>query len=220
MKPALTHNPFSAARFAPGVVPWFGEAPDDLARMVERATRSGACHQLVGAHGTGKSTLLAHLDLEARRRGASVVRFRGSRGLPVARLAALARRPGARLVLCDELEELGTTIAFAALSLFARSVRAGLVVSAHRDLGVPTLARRRVDAATARWVIDHLTGSRFPERDASLEARLARHAGNLREVLFELYDEAEARPAAFSAHPLRGRLEGSRLSSPRPGRNG
>jgi hypothetical protein len=66
----------------------------------------------------------------------------------------------------------------------------GLLVSAHHALhGLPVLYETRVTAETAWRVVTHLmppdgTGL-TRERVATL---LASHAGDVREVLFELYD--------------------------------
>jgi energy-coupling factor transporter ATP-binding protein EcfA2 len=190
----LARNPFAAARFAPGAVPWVGDDAAEVARLFDRAARPGARHQVLGPHGSGKSTLLAHLAAHGRRAGARVLAFRGSAGVPSAALARLGAAHGTRVVLVDEVEELGAATR-ALLVPFARVARIALVASTHRDLGWPTLCERRVDAALCARVVEHLVaGSGEPLRtEADIAPRLARHAGNVREVLFELYDEAEAR---------------------------
>lgn len=186
----LAKNPFSAARFAPGVVPWLSDRPRHLELLADRALAPGARHQVVGVHGSGKSTLLAHLERMARLRGRAAVRFRGSRGLPLGQVLGRAGGP-ALVVLVDEAQELGAP-RFALLAAAARLLGGSLVASTHADLGLPTLIHARVDAALAARVVGHLA----PElpSPADLEGRLRRHSGNLREVLFELYDEAERAP--------------------------
>ncbi len=190
--PGRATNPFSAARFVPGRIPWLARDPQHLDRLAARALAPGAQHQVVGVHGSGKSTLLAHLESVARRHGMTVVRFRGSRGVPMHALARVALR-GPRVVLVDEVEELAP-FAFTLVRAFAASLDASLVGSAHRDLGLPTLLHARVGAETAARVVAHLAPeASFP---GGFEERLARHGGNLREVLFELYDELEAGTSA------------------------
>ncbi len=70
---------------------------------------------------------------------------------------------------------------------------AALVVTTHRDLGFATLARREMTRALAARVVAHLLGETSwpPPSLADLAIRLERQHGNLREVLFELYDEVE-----------------------------
>ncbi len=189
----LVDNPFSADRFAPLALPWF-DGDEPLASLVERVVERGAAHQIVGPRGSGKTTLLAHLERGARRAGGSVLRARGSRGLSLLALSRWARRPRPRLLMVDEVEELGAA-GVPLLRWIARLARAELVVATHRDVGLPTLTERRVDASTARRIVAHLVRDRALDvpSEAELEVRLARHAGNVRELLFELYDDAERR---------------------------
>lgn len=181
-------NPFSAARFAPGALPWLG---DDLDELLGRVLSPGSRHQILGCHGSGKSTLLVELERRARAAGWSVARVRGSRGL--AGLDA-----GARLWLVDEYEELSRweRLRLRLRLLLCRGGRA-LVVTAHRDVGFATLCRRAVTPELARRVVDQLVagrGFRAPG-PGELALALGRNAGNLREVLFELYDQVERNAA-------------------------
>lgn len=180
------HNPFAAARFAPGALPWLG---DDVDGMLARVCVSGSRHQILGPRGSGKSTLLCELERRARRAGWRVARVRGSRGL-----AGLER---AELWLVDEYEELSRWERWWVARrprLPARGGRAALVVTAHRDVGLPTLCERAVSAEVARGVVERLLagqGDFAAPSEADLALALWRHSGNLREVLFELYDQVE-----------------------------
>lgn len=172
-------NPFSAACFAPGVLPWFGD--EDVERILERALVPGARLQILGPKGSGKTTLLCELERRARVRvRVSVARVRGSR---------LEMPEQAELVLVDEWEEVPWLA-----RLCLRRARS-LVVTAHRDVGFETACVRAVDAETAEQVVRQLLGGgKGPDR-AELGRALERHAGNLREVLFELYDRYQRRNA-------------------------
>ncbi|MFO0612135.1 MAG: hypothetical protein U0414_06095 [Polyangiaceae bacterium] len=195
MSLGFVHNPFNAADHAPGALPWFESTPGELAGLVDRALEARAPMQMVGAHGTGKSTLLVHLEAAARERGSNVVLFRGSRGAPLRRVLSLRGSSARPLVLVDEMEELGALTRIATLAA-ARLAGGAVVVSTHRDLGLDTLVTRAIDARTAARVVDHLlvASRRTDLRPLSmrvLDSTLARHRGNLRDVLFELYDVAE-----------------------------
>ncbi|MBI3201389.1 MAG: hypothetical protein HYZ29_07580 [Myxococcales bacterium] len=170
-------NPFCAARFAPGALPWIG---DDLDALAGRALVPGARHQIVGSHGSGKSTLLVELERRARRQGWSVLRVRGSRGL--------GPRSRADLLLVDEYEELSVWG-----RLRVRRWAGAVVVSAHRDVGLPTLCQRQASVALAEAIVARLAAGTdvVPPSAGELGALLGRHAGNVREVLFELYDQVE-----------------------------
>ncbi|MBN2192242.1 MAG: hypothetical protein JW751_05455 [Polyangiaceae bacterium] len=144
----------------PGVVPWFG----DLEALYSRWHDLGQRAQIVGPHGTGKSTLLAHLVARARRDDITVTALDD----------ATVRSP--LRVAC------------------ARLRHRRLLITAHRDLGLPTLCHTRLDLATARSVLAHLLQAHpaaLPS-DAALGVLLAEHGGNFREVLFALYDQYEA----------------------------
>lgn len=180
----IRHNPFSAARFAPGVLPWVGDG--DLERYLDVVCVRGARYQVVGPHGSGKSTLLTHLERGARQRGWNVLRFR----------ASAERRwvvpPRDTLILADEAQCLG-----AVGRAILRAGATALVMSTHGDLGVPTLCERRMDVATLSRLVATLAPEHVAGSDA-LAALLARHDGNAREVFFSLYDEVErARPRAL-----------------------
>lgn len=193
IRAGLASNPFSGGRFAPGELPWLADDPCEIERLADRALASGARHQVLGVHGSGKSTLLAHLARSGERRGADVVRFRGSHGVPVGALAALAGARTPRVVFVDEVGELGLA-GFVLVRAIAAALGASLVASTHRDLGLPTLLHARVSRTTAARVIAHLAPDAAVPCD--VDRRLLRHGGNLREVLFELYDDAERAHAA------------------------
>lgn len=180
-------NPFSASRFAPGALPWIGDG--DLDRYLGAICVRGARFQIVGPHGSGKSTLLAHLERGARARGWDVLRFRASGGFVFP--------PRGALVLADEAEVLG-----AIGRRILRASATALVMTGHRDLGVPTLCERRMDVPTLGSLVSLLDPHRAYATD-SLAALLARHDGNAREVFFSLYDDVERarrdRSAAQSA---------------------
>lgn len=187
-------NPFATARFAPGVLPWIGGG--DIERHLDRVCVRGARFQILGAHGSGKSTLLVHLERGATLRGWDVVRFRGSRGIVVP--------PYGSLVLADEAEEIG-----ALGLLFLRAASTSLVVTAHRDLGLPTLCERNVDVGTLRALIAVLDPTNVPP-EVVLADLLARHRGNVRDVFFDLYDAVEDRRAGNFAPAPAERYDESR----------
>ena len=179
-------NPFCASRFAPGVLPWFG---GELEGFVERAMVPRVRLQILGPQGSGKSTLMVQLERRARRAGWSVVRVRGS--------GTIDWGANARLWLVDEYEELSWWQRVRLRWLCARQ-RVSLVVTAHRAVGMTTLCERTVSPEIARRVVAELVAERgqLPvPGPVEVAAALGRHAGNLREVLFELYDQVERNAA-------------------------
>ena len=108
------------------------------------------------------------------------------RRLPVFALEPL---PGRGLLVIDGFEQLGF---LTRLRLKRRG--GGLLVSAHRSAGLPTLLRTDVTAESATAVIARLVppGGGWVLDGYDPSARLAAHRGSLRAVLFELYDRWEA----------------------------
>ncbi|HJT77193.1 MAG TPA: hypothetical protein VJ739_08325 [Gemmataceae bacterium] len=192
-------NPFATRWVRPGAIPYFFPEGVSAAGLVERLRQAGWRGQVVGRHGTGKSTLLAALLPELRRAGReplSVALHDGTRRLPAEAWAGLAaaERQGRPLVMViDGYEQLGRWERFC-LRLRCRRHGHGLLVTAHGGVGLPPLYRTEVTPQTAGRVLDHLLrewGSGITHAD--LAGRLAVRRGNLREALFDLYDVAERR---------------------------
>jgi len=79
-----------------------------------------------------------------------------------------------------------------------------LLVSCHEDLGLPTLCSLESNLDMARAVVAHLLRDSpcAIADDATLTMLIGRHQGNLRLVLFDLYDRYEA----WAAEPGRSDL--------------
>jgi hypothetical protein len=168
---------------------------------VGRLRAAGWWGQVVGPHGTGKSTLLAALLPHLRAAGREplpVVRHQGERALPEEAREALRRAgsDGRRLLLViDGYEQLSWWAAWRVRRL-CRAGGHGLLVTAHADAGLPEVCRTCVSRETARRVVAHLTAGAVPMvTDAEVDQCLTERAGNLREALFDLYDLHERRRA-------------------------
>jgi hypothetical protein len=186
-------NPFATRYVRPGALPFLFPPGHDLAGLVERLRRQGWWGQVVGPHGTGKSTLLAALvpELErAGRRPLLVCLHEGERALPAGARSALNEAP--RLFVIDGHEQLGWW-ARRGLHRACRRNGHGLLITTHHSAGLPELYRTTVTADLARRVVDKLLGgaegSLLDKVDVA--ALLAARRGNLRAVLFDLYDEHE-----------------------------
>jgi hypothetical protein len=190
-----SENPFATRRVRPGAIPYLFPAGEDAAGVVERLRANGWRGQIVGPHGSGKSTLLAALLPELRRVGRVpllVALHDGQCRLPPGvndQLEALPR--GAAIAIIDGYEQLSLWSRFW-LEWCCRRRGAGLLVTAHQPVGLPALVQTAVTPETAWRVVEHLLPG--PHRSitaADVTARLGAWAGNLREVLFELYDRHE-----------------------------
>jgi energy-coupling factor transporter ATP-binding protein EcfA2 len=156
----------------------------ELLKKWERLGRRGA---LVGPHGSGKTTLLEDLAGRLERDGWRVVWVRLSAEFPrlpercdAVFFAGLGTKD---VVLVDGAEQLGAV----AWWRFRWRVRkaGGLVITTHGAGRLGTLRRCETTAALLGELVAAL-GERIGEEEA--ERLHARHGGNVREALRELYD--------------------------------
>lgn len=182
-------NPFASDRVLAVRYRLSGTTWEELLARLEALRHRAA---LVGPEGAGKTTLLEDLAprLEARGLRVHLVQLReGERRLPVGD-RALPRRLGPRdLVLLDGADAL-TRPAWLALRLRTRAA-GGLVVTSHRPGLLPTLHRCATTPELLAGIVrDLLGGEEAGPGPQELSARMyARHGGNLRDALRELYDD-------------------------------
>jgi hypothetical protein len=189
-------NPFSTRHIRPGAVDYFFPPDQSAQALVEQLRAANWIGQIVGPHGSGKSTLLAALvpALEAAGRVVVQEQIRG-------------QGPGARSQESGSAGHLDSNTqlvidGFEQLSWWrrrriesdCRQSRAGLLITAHKDLGLPTLYRTEPTLELAQQVARRLLG----DSDATISADDVAAAwdaaqGNLRETLFKLYDVYQAR---------------------------
>jgi hypothetical protein len=196
-------NPFSTSRIRPGAVAFLfppGESACGLARRLEQSGWRGA---VVGPHGSGKSALLAALVPALEHLGRPVVLIElhdGARSLPAELESGAEIAPGSVLVV-DGYEQL-SRVGRWRLSRLCRRGGLGLLVTAHSKVPLPILFRTTTDAKLARRLLDVLIGpsDAFIDDD-ELTASLAARGGNLRDLLFDLYDRFEQcrRPSSITA---------------------
>lgn len=146
---------------------------------------------------------------ELAARGQVALHYRlidGQRRLPSG-VATSAAQQHATLIAVDGYEQLGP-LARWRLSGYCRYNGRGLLVTSHDKTGLPTLWTTRTSPELALRLAAHLWGESLPQ--AAIEHvndRFIRRRGDLREVLFDLYDFYESqrpsRPAAGhdAAHP-------------------
>jgi hypothetical protein len=196
-EPGSAENPFSTRRVRPGAIPYRFPPGNSAARLVERLGQNGWQGQIVGPHGGGKSALVATLvaALEQSGRRTLLVELHDrQRRLPVS-LRRLSLAAGT-VVIVDGYEQLARWRRFL-LKRFCRRRGLGLVVTAHASAGLPDLYRTTAGLALAREIVGELLGGEAPiVTSGELGRSFASHQGNLREVLFDLYDLYESRRAS------------------------
>lgn len=210
-------NPFSTRFVRPGALR-FQFAPAATAeQLVRRLEELNWRAQIVGAHGTGKSTLLAALLPVFEIFGVtvkSIALHDRQRTLPAEFLAdmpAAARtettavsagdrdsRPKIVLVV-DGYEQLSRW-SRSKLRRFCQRHGLGLLVTSHQSVGLPMLFETQVNAQLAAQLATELQQTLTPDRaligpdDAA--AAFVASGGNLRESFFVLYDLYQQRQTA------------------------
>jgi hypothetical protein len=197
-------NPFCAARLRPGTIDFVFEQGKSLEQLVDSLAANGWRGQITGGHGTGKSTLLAALTPAIEGRGRlvlSITLAAGHRHLPRRFLRSLARAAGLGVAAIDGVEQLHVWNRLL-LKRLSQTRRVGLVVASHRSARLPRLYETAMDDSRAWSVVQRLQDGFPPHvRSDDLVERLARHAGNLREALFDLYDLYEERSRTGCVSP-------------------
>jgi hypothetical protein len=192
---ATVENPFGARRIRPGALPYFFPAGLDAAAVARRLRDNGWGGGIVGAHGTGKSALLARLlpVLEQHGQRALVVELHdGQRRLPLDPEKEQRMRAFTLLAI-DGYEQLSRWSQFW-LKRLCRRHGWGLLVTAHDGVGLPPLCRTASTPALAERIVEHLMTGMPPLLSArEVSDCFDRHRGDLREMLFELYDLYEQR---------------------------
>jgi ATP/maltotriose-dependent transcriptional regulator MalT len=207
-------NPFSTRWVRPGALPYLWPHGAACRELMGRL-HAGATLEIIGPHGSGKSTLVATLIELLRAQGRAVqLETLHDGGRRRWRQRQDGSGPCVRIV--DGFEQLS---GWRRRLTRWRSARAGeaLVVTGHAPLGMDHRISSELDAARAVQVVEALL--RRAELSTAIDprsviARVERHRGNLREALFELYDVYETeriahRQAAAAAAQPPGGLSGS-----------
>ena len=185
-------NPFSTCHVRPGAIEFRFPQNEDKGTLASRLERQEWRGQIVGPHGSGKSTLLAALLPELRRRRSVVLveLHEHQRRLP-ADLWASTQEP--TLLVIDGFEQLRWWTRWR-VCRHCWQQRSGLLVTTHRNLRLPDLYRTRVTVELAQAIVEGLLGDdpAWPLGMPDLARQLFRHRGNLRDVMFELYDHFES----------------------------
>jgi energy-coupling factor transporter ATP-binding protein EcfA2 len=192
---AARDNPFSTRHVRPGVIPFLFSPGQNAETLVDRLRHAGWWGEIIGRHGSGKSTLLAVLTAAIERAGQRTVLVTlhdGQRRLPLDPKRDGRLRPPMVLIV-DGYEQLGRWRRLA-LKRFCRCQGIGLLVTAHAPMGLPLLYQTTVTLGVAELVVRQLLGDQpSPFTVAEVSQALSRRNGDLREMLFDLYDLYEQR---------------------------
>lgn len=189
-------NPFSTRQVRPGAVAYRFRQGQSAGNLVRRLENNAWRGQIVGPHGSGKSALLAALVpcIEERGRRTVLIELHdGQRRLPInpKRIKGLI---DGTIIIVDGYEQLGFEGRWL-LNRFCRRRKLGLLVTTHASAGFPDLCRTTASLPLADEIVSQLLGgeSLILISPDELKERFTAHQGNMREILFDLYDLYEQR---------------------------
>jgi hypothetical protein len=183
-------NPFSTRFTAPGTIPFRYAPGESPASLAARLDETGGWGQIIGRHGSGKSSLLAAIIPVLSAWQIRHIRLNTThRQLPPSIWDPIGPRG---LIIIDGFEQL-RFFTRRRIKQHCRRTGRGLLVTAHSSMGLPELHRTDVTPETAADVIRSLVppGGDWVFHGFDIAARLRHHRGSLRDVLFELYDRWE-----------------------------
>ncbi len=198
-------NPFSTRFTRPGAIPfcfaaagavdaWTDGDQPRLDQLVSRLRAENWRGQIVGPHGSGKTTLVHSLlpRLEAAGRRPHLITLRdGQRGVP--RRSWPSRPLVSRdLVLIDGYEQLSW---LGRLAVWLRCLRsgAGLLVTTHRPVRLPEIYRTGTNLPLAEHLARRLLAGNPRLEPGAVASAYEAARGDLRETWFRLYDLYESR---------------------------
>jgi energy-coupling factor transporter ATP-binding protein EcfA2 len=192
--PSRRDNPFATCWTTVGALPFRFDDTHSAARLVAKLAAQRWRGAIVGPHGSGKSTLLEALKpaIIAAGRSIQAISLRDGQGWLPPRFCKTSARD-ANTVVVDGYEQLGWP-ARLHLWLRCRSLGAGLLVTSHTPLRIPTLIRLSPDRQLVEQLIaDLCAGVSTTITRADIAASHACRGSNIREIFFDLYDRHEQR---------------------------
>lgn len=190
-------NPFSSRFTHPDKMDFQFAPGPRLQQIMYRLWDTDCWGEIVGPHGSGKSTLIALLVKQANRFGISPHLFSlhdKQRAMPTGWKQDVWDQfePGRKtMVIVDGFEQL-SRFARWRLRRTCSLKKWGLLVTAHTTVDLPTLYRTATSMQLTLLLVDSLQqGSPLSISPAQIEQAYQRHNGNLRLVFHDLFDQYE-----------------------------
>jgi hypothetical protein len=209
---AARDNPFASHRqeslpYRIDSAAWPGDPPPadvdldtGIAHLLQQLDALGGRGAIVAPKGHGKTTLLDAITQSLQRRGRAPLRLRffdAYRRLAADDWAVIDNARADDLLIIDGAEQLGRLAWWRIRRRLHRRTR--LIITTHAPGLLPTL----LVCGTSAELLRNLIGELLPDHDVPLslaESLHARHGGNLRLALREMYDRwATDGPAALEA---------------------
>ncbi len=192
--PVVPLNPFCTQCVRPGAIPFRFPGVLSADGLVDRLRDTKWRGAIIGPHGSGKSTLLIELlhALERCGRRPTLLTLHDGDCREVAHFRARRVTPGS-VIAVDGYEQLNVIRrSWLRWQCWRRGL--GLVVTAHEPVGLPVLFHTEVTLALAQDIASQLQdGCEKLVAADDVACQFARCGGNVRELLFALFDLYEAR---------------------------
>ena len=186
-------NPFLSRRIRPGAVAYCFHQDDARTKLLATVATAGFRGAVVGPHGSGKSTLLATLREHLEEQGHRVRLIELHDGQYHLPRPVLADLQPCDVLFIDGYEQLGW-LSRRKLQHVAWRQNLSLLVTAHAEVDLPIVYRTQTTLSLARHLVQELAPHGIaPLTDDDVARSFERHRGDLREMLFELYDLYEER---------------------------
>jgi len=172
-------------------VPYFfppGTQENMLSLLAERFEQNGRVGQIIGPHGTGKSTLLEALSQQLKGPVIKIVLRDRQRRLPPDFTGDHDKNC---VVIIDGYEQFSV---YSRLWLWwkRRQFGFGFLITAHRPIfGWPVLYETAPNRETYKRILQTLLKNEVEMDSQMLDSLFTKHQGNLREIFLELYDQWE-----------------------------
>ena len=194
-------NPFATRFTRPGAQPFLFEDGRTAHNIIERLKQNNWWGQIIGPHGSGKSTLVSTLEpaFDVHRRDVIHLRMHeNEHRLPARLFSGNNWRETTQLVV-DGYEQLGRYSRWR-IKRHCRRRGCGLLVTTHFDVGLPTVFTTEPTPETTERLVAQLLDlhghgdlmGQGPYGSDQIRAAFKRHDGDVRELLFELYDLYES----------------------------
>jgi energy-coupling factor transporter ATP-binding protein EcfA2 len=196
--PSRHANPFATCWTRPGALAFRFSENQSAKQLVSNLAVSEWRGAIVGPHGSGKSTLLETLKpalADAGRVIRMISLHNAQRWLPANWWRESITNPSSggsrRLLIIDGYEQLARLERLRLWRHCGRT-RAGILVTSHRPVRIPTLIQLSPD----RFLVEQLVAELCAQVStavtaADVAASHACHGSNVREILFDLYDRHE-----------------------------
>lgn len=171
-------------------MPFLFPEGESAAVIVDRLRQNRGWGEIVGPHGSGKSSLAASLREEIERTGCPTLLVElhdGQCRLP-SEFWHNPKLVAPRVLIVDGYEQLNRWNR-GRLKRLCRARDLGLLVTAHESVGMPPLFTTSPSPALAEQIVAQLLAGYDSLLDCDMiRERFTSHQGDLREMLFDLYD--------------------------------